>query len=124
MQRVSYVIVFASDMKRSVAFYRDVLELQLRFESPKWSEFATEGTVLALHAAAHTHYDPPGMRSMPAGHCHPGFEVDDIEAFHRRMEEHNVFCLCEPAMQEFGAKLAVYADPDGLPISVSERHQR
>ena len=29
--RVSYAIVFVGDMKRSVAFYRDVLGLPLRF---------------------------------------------------------------------------------------------
>ena len=47
--RVNYVIVFVSDMKRAVAFYRDALGLPLRFESPGWTEFATEGATLALH---------------------------------------------------------------------------
>ena len=47
--RVSYAIVFVSDMKRSVAFYRDVIGLPLKFDSPEWSEFATEGATLALH---------------------------------------------------------------------------
>ena len=32
--RVSYAIVFVSDMQASVAFYRDVLDMPLRFESP------------------------------------------------------------------------------------------
>jgi catechol 2,3-dioxygenase-like lactoylglutathione lyase family enzyme len=41
--RLSYAIVFVSDMSRSVAFYRDVIGLPLRFESPHWTEFATEG---------------------------------------------------------------------------------
>ena len=49
--RVSYAIVFVSDIKGSVCFYRDVLGLPLRFESPGWTEFATEGATLALHAA-------------------------------------------------------------------------
>ncbi|MCI0743088.1 MAG: VOC family protein [Gemmataceae bacterium] len=49
--RVNYAIVFVSDMKRSVAFYRDVLGLPLRFESPGWTELATEGATLALHAS-------------------------------------------------------------------------
>ena len=39
--RVNYAIVFVSDMNRSVSFYRDVLGLPLRFESPEWTEFAT-----------------------------------------------------------------------------------
>lgn len=36
--RVSHAIVFVSDMQRSVAFYRDVVGLSLRFESPGWTE--------------------------------------------------------------------------------------
>jgi len=48
--RVNYAIVFVSDMSRSVAFYRDAVGLPLRFESPGWTEFATEGATLALHA--------------------------------------------------------------------------
>jgi len=41
--RVNYVIIFVSDMKRSVSFYRDVVGLSLKFETPEWTEFATEG---------------------------------------------------------------------------------
>ena len=36
--RVNYAMVFVSDMKRAVAFYRDALGLPLRFESPHWTE--------------------------------------------------------------------------------------
>ena len=60
--RVSYAIVFVSDMKRSVAFYRDVIGLPLKFDSPEWSEFATEGATLALHrsdAVSYTHLTLP-----------------------------------------------------------------
>ena len=38
-------------MKRSVSFYRDVIGLPLKFESPGWTEFATDGATLALHAS-------------------------------------------------------------------------
>ena len=50
--RVSYAIVFVSDMGRSVAFYRDVLGLPLKFETPHWTEFATDGATLAQVVAA------------------------------------------------------------------------
>ena len=42
-----YVIKFVTDMNKAVRFYRDTLGLQLRFESPGWSEFATGETTLA-----------------------------------------------------------------------------
>ena len=49
--RVNYAIVYVSDMSRSVRFYRDIVGLPLRFESPEWTEFDTEGATLALHAS-------------------------------------------------------------------------
>ena len=51
MLEFSHAIVFVSDMARSVAFYRDILGLPLRFESPEWTEFETPGSTLALHLA-------------------------------------------------------------------------
>lgn len=110
MKKVDYTIVFVSDMKRSVEFYRDVLGLPLHFESPGWTEFATEGTTLALHPAGH----------IPAGSCHPGFLVQDINAFHQALQARGVKCIQAPKKEDFGGVLAVYADPDGLPLSVTE----
>ena len=119
--RVNYAIVFVSDMARAVAFYRDVLGLPLRFESPHWTEFASEGATLALHLA-----DAPaaaaGSPALPAGSCHPGLSVPDLDAFHARMVANGVACLQTPR-EAFGSRIAQYADPDGLAISVSEEHR-
>ena len=119
--RVSYAIVFVSDMKRSVAFYRDVIGLPLKFDSPEWSEFATDGATLALHRAEKTDAgsDGNGAADLPAGHCRPGLSVPDLDAFHVRMIEHNVVCTQQPK-DLFGARIGQYLDPDGLAISVSE----
>ena len=117
--RVSYAIVFVSDMRRAVSFYRDVLGLPLRFESPGWTEFATDGATLALH----TSEAPPSTKDNPqetrAGSCRPGLSVPNLDAFHKRMTEKNVPCVQEPK-ETFGARIAQYVDPDGLVISVSE----
>lgn len=120
--RVGHAIVFVSDMARSVAFYRDVIGLPLRFESPHWTEFATEGATLALHASDGTPADANAPRRNPAGRCRPGLSVPDLGAFHARMVERSVPCI-QPPTNEFGARLAQYADPDGLAISVSEERR-
>ena len=52
MTKFAYTIVFVSDMARSVAFYRDLIGVPLKFESPDWSEFSTAGCTLALHKSA------------------------------------------------------------------------
>jgi len=119
--RLSYAIVFVSEMARSVAFFRDVIGLTLRFESPGWTEFDTGGATLALHASE-GHVPEATAHGLPPGRCHPGFAVADLDAFHRRMMEKNVRCLQEPRTV-FGSRIAQYADPDGLAISVGEERR-
>jgi catechol 2,3-dioxygenase-like lactoylglutathione lyase family enzyme len=117
--RVNYAIVFVSDMPRSVTFYRDVLGLPLSFESPGWTEFATDGATLALHAAEGSDATQDDPHQHPAGRCRPGLSVPDLDEFHRRMVAGNVPCVQEPT-ENFGARIAQYLDPDGLAISVGE----
>ena len=118
--RLSYAIVFVSDMKRSIAFYRDVMGLPLK--SPHWTEFATEGATIALHQS-----EAEGSREnpleVPSGRCRPGISVPDLEAFHARMESLKVACVQAPK-DMFGARIAHYLDPDGLGISVSQERKR
>lgn len=116
--QVNYTIIFVSDMGRSVMFYRDVLGLPLKFESPGWTEFATEGTTLALHPGDATG-EPDDPARTPAGRCRPGLSVHDLDAFHERMIDHGVPCVEKPE-ERFGARLAKYVDPDGLAIGISE----
>ena len=117
--RLSYAIVFVGDMTRSVAFYRDVIGLPLRFESPGWSEFATDGATLALHAAEAPATAPDNPLRIPPGRCRPGLNVPSLDTFHQRMIDHKVQCVQEPT-ETFGVRIAQYLDPDGMAISVSE----
>ena len=120
--RVNYAIVFVSDMKRSVSFYRDVLGLPLKFESPGWSEFLTDGATLALHASAIAPSVEADPAHVPAGRCRPGLSVPNLDEFHQKMVARNVPCIQQPK-EVFGARVAQYVDPDGLAISVGEeRH--
>ncbi len=117
--RLNYAIVFVSDMDRSVAFYRDVIGIQLKFASPGWTEFATDGATLALHKS-HEPADTGGdSDDLPAGRCRPGLQVPDLDEFHERMLAHGVPCVQNPT-EVFGARVAQYRDPDGLAISVGE----
>jgi lactoylglutathione lyase len=120
--RVSYAIVFVSDMKRSVSFYRNVIGLPLKFESPGWTEFATDGATLALHISERSSSEKDDPRHVPAGRCRPGLNVPNLDEFHKRMVERNVPCVQEP-QELFGARIAEYVDPDGLGISVSEERR-
>lgn len=119
--RVNYAIVFVSDMSRSVAFYRDVVGIPLKFESPEWTEFVTEGATLALHLAKRSVDDGDPLET-PAGHCKAGFEVPDLDVFHASMMQNFVDCIQTPK-DVHGSKIAQYLDPDGLAFSVSEERK-
>jgi len=121
--RVHYAIVFVSDMSRAVSFYRDALGLPLRFESPEWTEFETDGATLALHRTSESTGAPGESPRSQAGSCRPGLRVPNLDSFHLRMVEKKVPCL-EPPKEVFGSRVAQYVDPDGLVISVAEDRAR
>src|ERR1700732_1206903 len=110
MTKLGYAMVFVSNMDRSVAFYRDVLGIPVKFASPEWTEFATEGTILALHPAAIPNPDVSPPAQTPAGRCQLGFMTEDLDLFHTQRLAQGVPCL-QPPKSEHGTKLAVYADP-------------
>ena len=117
--RINYAIVFVSDMAQSVAFYRDVVGIPLKFESPGWTEFVTEGSTLALHRSDAPAPDDDTSQRETAGSCRTGFQVRNLDEFHSRMIENNVRCAQEPT-ETFGARIAQYIDPDGMVFSVSD----
>ena len=116
---MNYAIVFVSDMKRALSFYRDALGLPLKFESPEWTEFATDGATLALHTTEASNSEKANPEQVPAGRCRPGLSVPNLDEFHKRMVERDVPCIQEPK-EIFGVRIAQYVDPDGLAISIGE----
>ena len=85
--QLRYAIKFVADMDKAVKFYRDVVGLKVKFESPGWSEFATGETTLELH---------PASDKNPAGRVELGFTVPDVEAFYREMTAKASFSACLP----------------------------
>jgi predicted enzyme related to lactoylglutathione lyase len=96
-------------MDRAVKFYRDVIGLPLKFESPEWSEFSIGETTLAL----------PASDKNPAGKLEIGFEVPDLQKFHSEMTAKGVKFPMAPKKQEYGSLLAQFQDSEGASVSVS-----
>jgi len=109
--KLTYVIEFVTDMDRAVRFYRDMLGLPLRFQSPGWSEFATGETSLSLH---------PASEKNPAGSIELGFNVGNLERFCQEMSAKGVQFSMPPTKQDFGGTLAQFLDSEGRRCSVAE----
>ena len=110
--KLNYVIEFVADMDRAVTFYRDVLGLPLKFQSPGWSEFSTGETSLGLH---------PASEKNPAGSIELGFNVANLGMFHREMSAKGVQFSMPPTKQDFGGILAQFVDSEGHRCSVAEQ---
>jgi lactoylglutathione lyase len=108
--KLSYVIKFVANMDQAVTFYRDVVGLNLKFQSPGWSEFATGDTTLALH---------PASEKDPAGKVEVGFNVPDVRKFYDEMVTKGVRFVMAPKEQEYGGLLAQFEDSEGVSVSVS-----
>jgi lactoylglutathione lyase len=97
-----------ADMPTSVNFYRDVIGLSLKYESPQWSEFATGETVLALH---------PASNQNPAGTIQLGFNDPDQPGLKARLLA-NETQVTRPPENEGGEVITEYLDPDGSRFSI------
>jgi lactoylglutathione lyase len=106
---LAYAIKYVSDMPQAVRFHRDELGLELRFESPHWSEFDTGATTLALHIASPEH---------PPGSCQLGFRVPDIAAFYAQKSGKGIVFTAPPTPLH-GHLLAKFSDTDGAECSLS-----
>lgn len=107
--KFTYAIRFTDDMAATTAFYRDMLGLKLRFETPFWTEFETGAVTLALH---------PASAENPAGSVQLGFRTDDVVRLHAEAAENGLAFTAAPR-EEHGTHLARIRDADGVEISLS-----
>src|SRR5262245_54673708 len=92
--RLSVVMIYVSNMDRSVGVYRDTLGLPLRFQSPHWSEFAVEGVTLALHGGG----EPGGSSNgaAGAGTIRIGWSVADLDGVCAALKARGVRFTMDP----------------------------
>jgi lactoylglutathione lyase len=117
-----YLVVYVSDMQRSVAFYRDILGLPLKFTTPGWSEFETGSIALALHRGGGERLPVPEGRP-PAGVSQLAFVVENIQATYEELKARGADFSLPPQKQVTGNTLAILRDPDGFGITIQERQE-
>ena len=111
--KLGLIMVVVKDMKRSVAFYRDVLGLKLDYESPHWSQLNAGNIPIGLHPEGkEVHVNPGTGVSF-------GFYVPDVLKAAAELKARGARMLMEPRKENFGW-LAIVADPDGYAIQLGE----
>jgi lactoylglutathione lyase len=112
-RKVAAVILLVSNMKKSIKFYKDTLGLPIKNESKDWTEFFSNGTVLALHPAKKKD------KLKTSATILVGFMVHDLDSAVNRLKGKGVKFFKKPREEPFG-KHTIIADPDGHLISIAE----
>ena len=125
LNSIHHIAIICSDYERSKKFYTDILGFTIVREVYR-SERASYKLDLSLNGdyliELFSFPDPPARVSRPeaTGLRHIAFQVADIEASKRELEEKGV--TSEPIrIDEFtGKRFTFFSDPDGLPIELYE----
>lgn len=126
LNKVHHVAVLCSDYQRSLAFYTQVLGLEVLGEHYR-AERDSYKTDLALHGEfvieLFSFPNPPKRLSHPeaAGLRHLAFEVDDIDVNLAELDRLHVEHETLRVDPFTGKRFVFFADPDGLPIEFYER---
>ena len=125
MDQVGYVIMFVSDLERSVAFYRDVVGVPFRLKGDGYAEFATRGARLGLYDRNRLG-ELTGQDSKPPGR--PGgevvFLVGDVDAEAARLAAAGATILAGPVDRPWGHRTLHLEDPDGFVVELAQEIPR
>ncbi len=105
-------MLWAQDMDRAVAFWRDVFGFTPKLETPYWSELAFGDAILALHGGGSGELNITGL----------SLAVDDVDEACRLAKEAGATIRRAPEdrTQEC-IRLADVIDPEGNGFSIASR---
>jgi len=132
-----------SDMDQSIAFYRDLLDMKLEWDS-KEAGFSFEGPVheqvtqcpgtkariafmtLGDAMLELVEYTPPGKplvdnKAGDTGSAHLCFRTDDINELYEKLSANGVELHCSPQNNE-RAWVFYFRDPDGIILEATQPH--
>lgn len=115
--KVAATVLFAQDLDKCLAFYRDTLGLQVTESTPELFSLQMDNVYflfLQVSAAAQMISEDPLDLRIPGGPR--GFlavGVEDIDATYEILKAKNVNFLRPPNDQSWGLRTAYFADPEG-----------
>ncbi len=113
------MIVYVSDLEASVAFYRDVIGLRLKFVDAGFAEFDTGGVRFAVYEKRRAAWLTDQQVS-PGPAAELAFVVDDLDAETRRLVGLGATLLSGPADRPWGHRTLHVADPDGFVVEFAQ----
>ncbi len=109
-RKVNAIILLVSNMERSKEFYKDILGLRIKYESPEWVEFLKDGAVLALHKSKIKVTNDRAMLN---------FITSDINDVRSILKSKGVR-FYKDIEEDANGKYMIIEDPDGYKILIIE----
>lgn len=110
LEKVKFMLM-AADMKRAVAFYRDVIGLDEVFVSDFWTELRHGDAIIALHGGHDGRRNPTGL----------SLQFDDVLATAERIREAGATILQPPTQREGEPiLLGIYRDAEGNEVFITQ----
>jgi predicted enzyme related to lactoylglutathione lyase len=139
IEKVNCIEIPVSNMRKSIAFYEEVLGLEKSYEHPVWTSFDIQGTSLALAVSGTKSVDkdaeicksclPCVLRYTAGKEQQAGtytsvfviyLSVKDLDKRYHELKEKGVEFLSKPREQAWGGRTAVMIDPDRNVLVLSE----
>lgn len=120
MARVDYVIQYVESIRRSVAFYGDVIGLRVRIEGDGYVEFEMDNTKFALFERSKL----PELIGRDGGEppCGEiGFLIEDVDAEATRLKGLGAQILSGPMDRPWRERTLHIRDPDGNVIEFAQK---
>ena len=113
VKKLQNAYVVSRDMDRAVAFYREALGLQLKFQDgARWAQFDAGGVNFSLASPAEAVDGVSGAVVV--------FEVADLAGVQSQIERHGGRVLDRRDMGDHGTSVTI-ADPDGNVFQLFQR---
>lgn len=126
INKVHHIAIICSDYKRSLQYYTEILGFKLDQETYRVARDSYKAD-LSLHGAyiieLFSFPSPPNRPSRPEaqGLRHLAFEVDDVSAVAKFLQEKELPCEDIRIDELTGKRFLFTQDPDALPIEFYEK---
>lgn len=109
-EKVKFMLM-AADMRRAVAFYRDVIGLEEVFVSDFWTELRHGDAIIALHGGHDGSRNPTGL----------SFQYEDVLVMAERIAEAGARILQPPQQREGDpVLLGIFRDTEGNEVFITQ----
>jgi len=115
--KYQYILLYVTDLERSVAFYRDKLDFAFGEYQDKVAmlSFGSANIILHLNEEKDFVANPKKGQGVLIG-----FGVDDVDAYHAQVVQNGVAVLQAPKDEPWGDRDMALYDPDGYELWFSQ----